>query len=205
MRVAVGLLLLLRPVNASVGPAWARELATCQKHDETDSSIAQCQDWCKYPSQCEFCKCRSCSMCQACTSHEEGDLPYESCEDWCSVREHCSHCKCRACSVCQSCKPADKNDIDYEDCQPWCSGNPARMLCPARLSTLVRMCGIQARTARTPMADCICAALCFSHHSTPPHFRRPSNHPHSAPQYPSTPSLCPGGRRLPPGRSYALC
>ena len=65
------------------------------------------------PNQCEYCKCRSCSMCKPCASSEAGDTTFESCEDWCSVREHCSHCKCRACSVCQACTPADLNDVDY--------------------------------------------------------------------------------------------
>jgi len=99
-----------------------RGLTPCAKKDETDSSIEQCQDWCKYPNQCEFCKCRACSMCKRCSSNEEGDTPFESCEDWCSVPEHCSHCKCRACSICQACSPADENDIAYKDCQSWCSG-----------------------------------------------------------------------------------
>ncbi|KAL3930946.1 MAG: hypothetical protein SGPRY_001325 [Prymnesium sp.] len=76
----------------------------------------------QYPNQCEFCKCRACSMCKHCSSGIEGDAVFESCEDWCSVREHCDHCKCRACSVCQSCSPADENDIEYKDCQSWCSG-----------------------------------------------------------------------------------
>ena len=68
-----------------------RGLVSCNKHDESDSSIEQCQDWCRYPKQCEYCKCRSCSMCKPCQSGEEGGVSFESYEDWCSVREHCSH------------------------------------------------------------------------------------------------------------------
>ena len=71
-----------------------RGLVSCAKRDETDSSIEQCQDWCKYPKQCEYCKCRSCSMCKPCSSSEADDTNFESCEEWCKVREHCSHCKC---------------------------------------------------------------------------------------------------------------
>lgn len=66
----------------------------CSRHDESDSSIEQCQDWCKYPQQCEFCKCRACSMCKPCAATLENDVAYESCESWCSVPEHCSSCKC---------------------------------------------------------------------------------------------------------------
>lgn len=76
----------------------------------------------RYPNQCEYCKCRSCSMCKPCTSEHTGDTPFESCEAWCSMHEHCSHCKCRGCSICQSCTPADEHDVDYQDCQTWCSG-----------------------------------------------------------------------------------
>ena len=98
-----------------------RELALCERHDETDSSIARCDEWCKYPAHCEFCKCRGCSLCKPCVSTEPGDIPYEGCEDWCSVPEHCSHCKCKACSVCKACTPFDASDTDYEDAQPWCT------------------------------------------------------------------------------------
>lgn len=54
----------------------------CSPHDETDASTAQCQEWCRYASQCSFCKCRGCSMCQTCESAIEGDSSFAGCEDW---------------------------------------------------------------------------------------------------------------------------
>ncbi len=92
----------------------------CSPYDAEDTGTAQCQEWCKYPDACKFCKCRACSMCKACTSDVPNDASYESCEEWCSVPEHCSSCKCKACPVCRACTPHDASDTSYEDSQPWC-------------------------------------------------------------------------------------
>ena len=46
------------------------------------ATLAQCQEWCRYASQCSFCKCRGCSMCQTCESAIEGDSSFAGCEDW---------------------------------------------------------------------------------------------------------------------------
>lgn len=110
MRGLLGLALLVLRCGAApyysflaaepVGRAGGRELSTCNRHDATDSSVQQCQDWCRYPEHCAFCKCRACSMCKPCHSNEPEDLAYEGCEEWCSVPEHCSACKCKVCAVC---------------------------------------------------------------------------------------------------------
>jgi hypothetical protein len=140
----------------------------CQRHDETDSSTTQCQDWCKEASHCDFCKCgsahaarrparmhpappsltpclasasragRSCSMCRACTSEEAEDISYEGCQPWCKAREQCSYCKCRACDNCKACEPAEATDFDYPDCQPWCRSHLGHCAPRASLSSSIQ-------------------------------------------------------------------
>ena len=106
---AVGLLqllLLLQPPSAvarpdaSAVPAFlqqspaggGRSLALCERKDDSDSSITKCDDWCKFPEHCAYCKCRQCSLCKACSSDVADDIAWEGCEDWCSVPEHCGSC-----------------------------------------------------------------------------------------------------------------
>ena len=111
---------------AQPSSSWSRALAgnvgaICSRHDETDSSTEQCQEWCRYPEHCDHCKCRACSLCKPCSSSVAGDIGYEACEAWCAVPEHCSSCKCRACPVCKACTPHDTSDTAFEDAQPWCT------------------------------------------------------------------------------------
>lgn len=125
----VGLLLLVSTSVTAASPlppfmravANGRSLTLCERKDDTDSSITKCDEWCKYPEHCSYCKCRACSMCQPCTSDVPDDIQWEGCENWCSVHDHCSSCKCRACSFCRACTPVDDSDTPYEDSQPWCT------------------------------------------------------------------------------------
>ena len=96
--VHVVMLALLLPASSAEIPAFmraayraqrGRELALCERHDDSDSSVARCDEWCKYPAHCDFCKCRACSLCKPCSSKEPNDLAYEGCEEWCSAPEHC--------------------------------------------------------------------------------------------------------------------
>ena len=85
----------LQAARARFGPPTAgRSLALCERKDDTDSSIAKCDDWCKWPDHCSYCKCRACSLCQPCESEVADDIAWEGCEEWCSVHDHCSSCKC---------------------------------------------------------------------------------------------------------------
>ena len=83
MAALVALALLMtaaaRPANRSLAlSSNRRQLGNCERHDESDSNIAQCQSWCMYPEHCAHCKCRSCSMCRSCQSDQEGDIGYEA-------------------------------------------------------------------------------------------------------------------------------
>ena len=115
-----------------------RSLALCDRKDDSDSSIARCDDWCKYPEHCSFCKCRACSLCKPCESNVADDIAYEGCEDWCSVHDHCDSCKCRACSFCKACTPKDETDTPFEDSQPWCSDAAHCEYCKCKASPRCR-------------------------------------------------------------------
>ena len=119
-----------RPITRSARPLRSK--------DDSDSSIARCDDWCKYPEHCSFCKCRACSLCKPCESNVADDIAYEGCEDWCSVHDHCDSCKCRACSFCKACTPKDETDTPFEDSQPWCSDAAHCEYCKCKASPRCR-------------------------------------------------------------------
>ena len=88
-----------------------RELALCERHDDSDSSVARCDEWCKYPAHCDFCKCRACSLCKPCSSKEPNDLAYEGCEEWCSAPEHCERLRIKPLSSHQVDVPAHASPL----------------------------------------------------------------------------------------------
>lgn len=51
---------LLASASASLPPFMrssmerGRGLALCERHDESDSSVARCDEWCKFPEHCEY-------------------------------------------------------------------------------------------------------------------------------------------------------
>ena len=114
---------------------------SCGTADPTDSSFEECQEWCRWPSHCNLCKCRGCSLCsQPCESDVVDDIKFIGCEDWCADPAHCASCKCRGCDLCQGqhpekgCTPSPtaEDDTDFEACQVWCRGGDHCDLCKCK-------------------------------------------------------------------------